>query len=83
MGHIPFQEFHNFREGRDGVIDGERPSWPDYVYSRLKDLVIRCWHKDPLQRPTFEEIVVTLRKMTIVEEIEDSKNQGPLRIAKG
>ncbi|KAG0558356.1 hypothetical protein KC19_10G022200 [Ceratodon purpureus] len=45
------------------VIDGERPLFPDYVDPRLQRLVERCWHKDPLERPTFEEIVCELKAM--------------------
>ncbi|KAG0602523.1 hypothetical protein M758_10G020200 [Ceratodon purpureus] len=43
------------------VIDGERPLFPDYVDPRLQKLVERCWHKDPLERPTFEDIVYELK----------------------
>jgi serine/threonine protein kinase len=49
--------FHN-RALNDykGVIEGERPSLPDYVDSEMRELVGRCWHSEPLMRPTFEEI---------------------------
>lgn len=34
----------------------------------LADLIKRCWHKEPDQRPTFEEILTTLRDISEEED---------------
>ncbi|KAG0616487.1 hypothetical protein M758_5G119300 [Ceratodon purpureus] len=54
-GRLPY-------EGRsasdvDGIINrGERPELPLGICPGLKDLICRCWHSDPLQRPSFNTI---------------------------
>jgi hypothetical protein len=55
IGHIPFDGY--VKSDWEKVIDGERPSFPDYVDPRLRKLVERCWHKEPSCRPTFNVIV--------------------------
>ncbi|KAG0557509.1 hypothetical protein KC19_11G136300 [Ceratodon purpureus] len=53
-GHVPFFGYgkHDWKR----VIDGERPHLPQYVDLKFKDIVQRCWHKDPSHRPSFEDI---------------------------
>ncbi|KAG0617898.1 hypothetical protein M758_4G023200 [Ceratodon purpureus] len=48
-------------EGRKGVqyddvLNGERPPLPDYIPAWVKDLLRRCWHQNPSERPTFRVI---------------------------
>ncbi|CAK9232135.1 unnamed protein product [Sphagnum troendelagicum] len=54
-GHIPF-EGHR-KSDDDLVLSGQRPDIPDHVYPDLRDLLHRCWHDDPLQRPGWPEIL--------------------------
>lgn len=35
----------------------ERPEIPDTCPKKLRQLIERCWHKDPKQRPSFQEIL--------------------------
>eukprot|EP01127_Copromyxa_protea_P019571 TRINITY_DN6391_c0_g1_i3.p1 TRINITY_DN6391_c0_g1~~TRINITY_DN6391_c0_g1_i3.p1 ORF type:complete len:828 (+),score=128.23 TRINITY_DN6391_c0_g1_i3:229-2484(+) len=39
------------------VLEGHRPPIEKAWSDSLKQLLRRCWHADPVQRPTFEEIV--------------------------
>ncbi|KAG0601270.1 hypothetical protein M758_11G097700 [Ceratodon purpureus] len=57
-GFLPFERegFLVTRAEQDLVINGQRPSFPDDVDGRVKDLIRRCWHQDEDKRPTFEEI---------------------------
>jgi serine/threonine protein kinase len=59
-GHIPFDGY--FKSDWKKVIDGERPHFLDYVDSRLCNLVERCWHKEPTERISFDNIIVELNK---------------------
>ncbi|KAG0557084.1 hypothetical protein KC19_11G101000 [Ceratodon purpureus] len=58
-GFLPFERegFSGTRAEQDLVINGKRPSFPDDVDGRVKDLITRCWHQDEEKRPTFKEIV--------------------------
>jgi serine/threonine protein kinase len=40
----------------DPVISGARPDIPDDVSPEMRDLLLRCWHQDPHQRPSWTEI---------------------------
>ncbi|KAG0601268.1 hypothetical protein M758_11G097500 [Ceratodon purpureus] len=57
-GFFPFERegFSGTRGEQDLVINGKRPSFPDDVDGRVKDLITRCWHQDEDKRPTFTEI---------------------------
>ena len=41
---------------------------PDQVYPSVKKLIANCWAHDPSQRPTFHEIIDTLRT-DVTEEV--------------
>ncbi|KAG0601269.1 hypothetical protein M758_11G097600 [Ceratodon purpureus] len=58
-GFLPCERegFSGTREEQDLVINGKRPSFPDNVDGRVKDLSKGCWHQDEDKRPTFKEIV--------------------------
>jgi serine/threonine protein kinase len=67
-GHIPFQ-FEGVRfSDYDAVLSGRRPKLPDYLSPRMTQLLLKCWHHDPCQRPTWDEI-----KQTILTEHDRTK----------
>lgn len=53
-GNIPFEG--HLREELL-VLSGHRPCLPPYVSRDVRELLQRCWHKDPHERPNFSEIV--------------------------
>lgn len=60
-GEMPFGN-HDWRD-YDIVLRGERPTFlDDSPFDVLQNLVRRCWHQDPEERPSFEEIGVYLRE---------------------
>jgi serine/threonine protein kinase len=42
------------------IVEGQRPTIPDYVPEPFADLMTKCWDKAPEQRPTFREIVTNI-----------------------
>jgi serine/threonine protein kinase len=44
-----------------GVREGKRPNLPPDCPARLSGLIKRCWHADPLLRPSFPDICTELR----------------------
>jgi serine/threonine protein kinase len=46
---------------RDSVQHGKRPILPPDCPARLSALIKRCWHGDPLLRPSFPDICTELR----------------------
>jgi serine/threonine protein kinase len=62
-GHIPFQCEDVRRTDYDAVLSGRRPKLPDYLSPRMTQLLLKCWHHDPCQRPTWDEIRETLYKL--------------------
>jgi len=46
---------------------GWRPTLPKSLFKSLKKLIRDCWHKDPDQRPTFDEIVKWLLNEVKIE----------------
>ncbi|KAG0600512.1 hypothetical protein M758_11G039800 [Ceratodon purpureus] len=44
------------------VIEGLRPVIPNDISSSIQSLLARCWHQNPVERPSFEEILKELEK---------------------
>jgi len=57
-GRVPFEDL--CAGDYDVVIRGERPELPSDIEPWMRDLITRCWHPNPLERPTFETIVDTI-----------------------
>lgn len=67
-GGLPLKKLTRNERDADAVIAGdERPDLPDYVDYRVKDLLRRCWHSDPIERPTFVQIVRELEALRRTE----------------
>jgi serine/threonine protein kinase len=60
-GHIPFQCEGVRRTDYDAVLSGRRPKLPDYLSPGMTQLLLKCWHQDPCQRPSWDQIKKTLR----------------------
>jgi len=60
-------------------VEGKRPkvsnSWPFVI----RNLLERCWHKQPLERPTFQA-VCELIKFGLPEELEQSERSDDLML---
>ena len=51
-------------------MDGERPTRPQEgqelgLTDSMWDITVRCWHKDPTQRPTMTEVIELLRELLV------------------
>ncbi len=45
------------------VLSGNRPQLPEYVSDDVAELITRCWHQEPEQRPEFLDICHKLRSL--------------------
>jgi serine/threonine protein kinase len=59
-GEVPFEEYGFTRTQYDEVVKGLRPTLPPHLDAGLKELLVQCWHDDPVQRPNFAEICTRL-----------------------
>jgi serine/threonine protein kinase len=59
-GHIPFQCEDIRATDYDAVLSGRRPKLPDYLSPGMTQLLLKCWHHDPCQRPRWDQIKETL-----------------------
>eukprot|EP01104_Vermistella_antarctica_P009724 TRINITY_DN2519_c0_g1_i1.p1 TRINITY_DN2519_c0_g1~~TRINITY_DN2519_c0_g1_i1.p1 ORF type:complete len:2816 (+),score=613.67 TRINITY_DN2519_c0_g1_i1:201-8648(+) len=67
----------------DAVVRGDRPSIPPHPFPRYGDLIRRCWHNDPDERPLFDEIVDTLHELVktmIASALEPGDDEVGLRL---
>jgi serine/threonine protein kinase len=60
-GRIPFDGHP--RSDYSWVLSGNRPQLPKYVSDDVADLITRCWHQEPEQRPEFLDICHKLRSL--------------------
>ena len=52
------------------IMDGGRPTCPQQgqefgLTDSVRDMAVRCWHKDPTQRPTMKEVVRLVRELSV------------------
>ncbi|KAK8895369.1 hypothetical protein M9Y10_023832 [Tritrichomonas musculus] len=57
------------------VLNGDRPSFKFPIPSCYRELIEKCWSKDPSLRPTFDEIVFELKNNTdfLTENIDQDE----------
>ncbi|RHZ61629.1 hypothetical protein Glove_346g141 [Diversispora epigaea] len=61
-GHRPFHDQEHGPKLILDILDGKRPEITEDTPERGANLMKRCWHPDPSQRPTIKEIYDLLRK---------------------
>ena len=68
-GRRPFSEFTT-PVVISKIMDGERPARPQEgqelgLTDSMWDMTVRCWHKDPAQRPAMTEVIELLRELLV------------------
>jgi serine/threonine protein kinase len=64
---IPYSSIAKDEDVRQKKLNNERLPQPQVCNRQLWVLMNNCWHKDPQQRPTFEEIRDRFMDITIIE----------------
>lgn len=64
-GSVPFEDLR--KSNYDFVISGNRPEIPSDVSDQTRQLLSRCWHAIPDERPEFAEIVERVGWIMITE----------------
>lgn len=49
-----------------------RPTVPPKTPASLVELMERCWHRDPVQRPSFREIIAMLQRVIVDVAVSDA-----------
>lgn len=72
VGKNPFEKYAKTPQAiPTKVLQGYRPEFPvDFMINEdLKDLIQQCWSADPNERPSFENIVDTLKNESIISDL--------------
>ncbi|KAG0599191.1 hypothetical protein M758_12G134800 [Ceratodon purpureus] len=73
-GGVPFED-HD-QSDYDVVLLDERPKLPRNTKPWMEELLRRCWHREPSERPTFREIVDILKdNLRTTDEKHDMLSQ--------
>lgn len=71
---LAFPDAKNAYEIKKKVIKGKRPEFTTPVKKGLKELIEQCWHQEPQQRPSFEQI---FKKLSFnIDDLNQSPNNG-------
>ena len=75
---------HPFPGCRDGeivrrVCAGERPSFPAHIPAAYVELAEACWAGDQKLRPSFDELLVRLRKLLETADELQAACEEPLK----
>lgn len=88
-GDVPFPHETSHAEIKKMVLEGERPTLPDYCPSVLKVLIEACWDPEPTERPSFATICSSVKhlKYLLMSGFKFDKKSGvefgeSLRIAR-
>ncbi|KAG6502834.1 mitogen-activated protein kinase kinase kinase 7-like isoform X2 [Zingiber officinale] len=79
-GKVPFEDNHLQGDKMSkNIRAGERPLFPSQCPKYLANLTRRCWHSDPVQRPSFTSICRVLRyiKRFLVLNPDQSQPEPP------
>ncbi|KAG0587882.1 hypothetical protein KC19_2G198600 [Ceratodon purpureus] len=69
-GVVPFGCHQPSESDYDRVLRGERPALPHWLPAPVTNVISQCWHSDPSQRPSFEEITRKLDRLSFCCEFE-------------
>eukprot|EP00742_Colponemidia_sp_Colp-10_P007364 GILJ01007928.1.p1 GENE.GILJ01007928.1~~GILJ01007928.1.p1 ORF type:complete len:600 (-),score=61.12 GILJ01007928.1:121-1668(-) len=50
------------------ILQGKRPTLPLSLAAPMKELVVRCWSQDPLERPTADELLRAVSAMQFIQQ---------------
>ncbi|KAJ4841623.1 Serine/threonine-protein kinase sty17 [Turnera subulata] len=62
-GELPYSYLTPLQAAVGVVQKGLRPTIPKNTHPKVAELLERCWQQDPIQRPTFSEIIDILQKL--------------------
>ncbi|RHZ74606.1 hypothetical protein Glove_220g26 [Diversispora epigaea] len=71
-GHRPFHDQEHGPKLILDILDGKRPAITEDTPENWANLMKRCWHPVPSQRPTINEIFKLSEKFSYVEYSEDN-----------
>ncbi|GFP91936.1 light-sensor protein kinase [Phtheirospermum japonicum] len=80
-GKVPFEDAHLQGDKMSrNIRAGERPLFPFHSPKYITNLTKKCWHTDPIQRPSFSTICRILRytKRFLVMNPEQSQPDAPM-----
>ncbi|CAD6248363.1 unnamed protein product [Miscanthus lutarioriparius] len=63
-GKIPYEYLTPLQAAIGVVQKGIRPMIPKDTHPKLIELLQKCWHRDPAERPDFSEILEILQKLS-------------------
>ncbi|GJP75095.1 hypothetical protein CLOP_g5586 [Closterium sp. NIES-67] len=68
-GKLPYADLTPLQAAVSVVQKGLRPAIPKGTHPRLAELMARCWHSNPVERPEFSHVLRMLSDMA--HEVED------------
>ena len=78
-----FEEGLTSREILDQIIHSDvRPEFHAHCDSNLKKLAKRCWNGNPLERPTFEDIVPVLKRLWLSNVVRNCVKKSIFQLRK-
>ncbi|KAG0587398.1 hypothetical protein KC19_2G161700 [Ceratodon purpureus] len=87
IGCLPFENLKN--NEYDIVLGGERPILPRGLKPWIGEMLERCWHADPCERPTFQDICNTSTNnsqdasLKCMDDIEEKEFEERMRYEPG
>ena len=74
FGETPYEFLHTNREVMEYVLGNKRLPKLSQCSQELYDLMLKCWSEDPLDRPTFKNVLESL--LRIAPQSEDNEDTG-------
>ncbi|KAK9164616.1 hypothetical protein Syun_005518 [Stephania yunnanensis] len=73
-GKLPYEYLTPLQAAIAVVQKGLRPTIPKHTHPKLVELLEKCWHQDPTQRPDFSNIIEVLQHVA-KEVADDGENR--------
>lgn len=74
-GNEIFNEYKTFYSLHEAVKKGERPDLSMISDEDIQSFISRCWHNDPRQRPSFDEVVEEVMQNRYKEYFEANEDE--------
>merc|ERR1712176_1490584 len=75
-----YEKFNREKHYKEAVVEGKRPKIAKHWPFVIKNLIERCWHRSPEERPSFQAVCALIKLSLPGNDVNVSERSGNLML---